>query len=165
MNNRRIILAIGVGVLLYASFILYRQWALLKKSCVKIVDYRFQSLGLQTSRLMLTLLIKNKTNFDFLIKSEKLNVSINGIKVSEVSNKKRNEIKAGSDNTINIVIDIDTAMLIRNGLNILSQSPNNIQINIEGKLTVVTSGVLLNNIHINETVSLSDILKPTSNNC
>lgn len=162
MKLKPILISLLIAGIGYGAAVLYRQVTLLKNSCVKLASYRFQKFSLKDATLIIKITIKNNSDIDLTIKNTDLNANINGTFVSKITNKENVTLSKKSETNIDLTINFNPTQVIKTGLSEIFTTGTDLQINIQGKLTVVSSLILISNLKIDETIKLSDILSPSN---
>lgn len=153
------ILAAAVG---YAGFLLARQISLLKKTCIKMVSYQLNGILTRNASLVIKLQVSNNSDIDLQAKNGKFDIYLNDTFISTVPIAITQTLRAHSTISLPITAYFNPATVIKEGFQSLIQDPNNIAISIKGKISVLSSVIAINNLKIDKTIMLSEIL--TSNN-
>lgn len=152
----------------YGSFVAVQQLQLLNQSCVKPSGFRFEKIGLRYARLVLGLRVINKTDIDFTITNEKFDVYLNGAFVSSIRQASNKPLLKNTPVDLQLLIEFDPLAVLRGAAQSMIQNQGNVLVQLKGRITVRSKYLVLNNIKINESFSLAEIMKPggqTNNNC
>ncbi len=152
-----ILLTLLFSGIIYGSVVLYGQLVLLKKIGYKYLRYSFQYFTLTSARLFVTLEIINTSDIDFVIKGGDFDVYLNKTFVSKVITS-GGKLAGRSTQPIVLQIDFNPTQVFKSAITALITNPGNIEITVDGKITLLSNFMILNNLKIKETVKLVDIL-------
>lgn len=164
MKAKPVIILFSIAIMSYLGFLLYTQYLLLKQTCVKIVKYTLTGILTKQAALNLVLKITNNSDIDLQANNGKFDVYLNNIYIANVPITITKKLNAKSTIELPLNVYFNPATVIKQGVQSILHDPNNIAITIKGKINVVSNYISINNIKINETIMLSDILKPGNNN-
>lgn len=165
MKPKHAVFAVIFAGLVYAGTALYRQFSLLKQTCVKFVGYSFQNFSFSNATLVVTLAIKNTSSIGLVIKSTNLKAYINDVFVSNINTNENTLIAANSTNSINLLINFNPASVVSTSVTEFFKTQDALKITVQGSLSVLSSYVLISNIKVDESMTLADILKPSDDKC
>lgn len=95
---------------------------------------------------------------DLQAKGGNFNLYLNNVFISNVPVKITQILYAGKTLDIPLTAYFNPAAVIKQGVQVLLKDKNNIYLTIDGKVSVITQYIAINNIKINEKIRLSDIL-------
>lgn len=167
MKAKPVIMLFILAIAGYLGFLLYRQLNLLKKTCIKIVGCNLNGLLTKSASLNIVLSITNNSDIDLQAQNGKFQFLLNNIPVAKVNIPITKTLNAHQSIQLPLTAYFNPSTVIKQGIQSLLSDPNNIIIGINGKVSVISSGIAFNNIKISEKFMLSDLLKPSSNqnNC
>lgn len=117
-------------------------------------------------RLLVTLQVKNNSDINVKILASNFDVFINGAFVSKIKTRQTVDLPAHSASPLNLNVEFDPRQVLKGAAQAMINAANNIQIQVKGRITVISSGIIISNIKVNETIALDEILKPgNKNNC
>lgn len=161
------IAAIVVGS--YYGARLYKQFMLLKQMCVKVRSVNIANLGLKNVLLNFKLGVKNKSTIDIQVNSINLNVSINGLPISQINQSVNQLIQPQSWNDIAFDISFNPEVVFKdlfsdNIFGVLNDY-SKINIDIAGTVSANVNGVNIQDFNVSIHKTLADLLTPkTSDN-
>lgn len=163
MKAKPMIIFLGLLGLGYGAFLLYVQMLLLKKTCIKVVKYSLAGVLTKQASLTLTLQVTNNSDIDLQAKKGSFKIYLNDVFISDVPVTITKVVKAHSTVEIPLVAYFNPVALVKQGLQTLLNSPDNIKIRVAGKVNVTSNYIAINNLKIDETLLLSEILQPKQN--
>jgi len=152
-----ILITLLIAGAFYGSVVLYGQLVLIKKIKHKFFKHRFSYFNFTNARLIVTLEITNTSDIDFVIKNGNFNIFMNNVFVSTVITGS-SVLKKQSPATIDLQIDFNPTQVFKNAITALMSNPGNIKITVDGNVTLLSNFMILNNLKINKTFALSEIL-------
>lgn len=165
MKTRYILISALLAIGGYAAFAITRQMQLIKQSCVKFLSYRFEHIGLNYVSLIVQMQLKNNSDINLKILSGSFDAYINDTFVTNIKTGATN-LPAHAASIINLKIEFDPGKLLKGVAASLLTSPENVKVHIKGRVTAVSSVIMISNIKIDESITLHEILNPTTtNNC
>jgi LEA14-like dessication related protein len=165
MKAKQILIPLLLAIGGYAAFAVVRQMQLIKQSCVKFLSYRFEHIGLKYVSLIVQLQLKNNSDINLKILSGNFDSYINDVFVTNIKTAQAN-LPAHATSVINLKIEFDPGKVLKMAIASLLNSPENIKVRIKGYVTAVSSAIILSNIKIDESITLAEILSPsTSTDC
>lgn len=159
MRAKPLIITALIAAAAYAGFVIARQVSLLKSTGIKIISYKLNGIFTRNASLYLLLKISNNSDIDLQAKSGKFDVYLNNIFIAGVPVTVTETLNAKSSINVPLTAYFNPATVIQQGLQTLVSNPQNVTLTIKGKVSVQSSFIAINNLKINETMLLSDILK------
>lgn len=159
MKIKHLIIGGTIILAVYVSFLLKRQFDLLKKAQIKIVNFRIHGLLTKNASLELIIKITNNSDIDLMANNGKFDVFLNQTKISTIPVPITKKLDARSFIEVPLNIRFNPALVIQQGMQALISDPKNVVVSVKGKINVVSSGIAFNNIKIDETMLLSEIIK------
>lgn len=164
MKAKHVIIIALLVAATYGGFLLARQISLLKKTCIKLINYQLNGLLTRNATLTVMLQVSNNSDIDLQAKNGNFDVYLNGIFISHVPIAITQTLKAHSTIQLPITAYFNPATVIKEGFQSLITDPTNIAISIKGKISVMSSVIAINNLKIDKTIFLSEILNSTNSN-
>lgn len=151
----------------YGAYMLFNQVKLLKQTCVKMVNHRLTGLFSNMAQLSITLRVVNKSDIDLLATNENFDIYINNVFVANMKQSRQTMLARNSATDIVLNASFDPKNLVQQGIAALAQNFNAVTISIKGKLNVKTSLISVNNLKVDTTMTLAQILSPSNqtSNC
>jgi len=146
----------------YGGYLLFNQITLLKKTCVKMVNHRLTGLLSKNAQLSITLRITNKSDIDLLATGEIFDIYINNNFVAKLNQSNKHVIARNSSTDITLTANFDPSNLVKQGFAAIAQDFNQVRIRIKGKFNIKTSIISVNNLSIDTSMTLAEILAPSN---
>lgn len=159
MKAKPFVIIALLAVATYVGFILARQVNLLKKTAIKILSYQLGGILTKQASLSVLLQITNNSDIDLQGKNASFDICLNDAFISKVEVPLTQALMAHKTITLPLTAYFNPALVVKQGLQSLLYDPKNVRLNIKGKVTVLSSIIAINNLKIDETIRLSDILK------
>jgi len=162
-KNKKWIIAGAIGIVTIAGALAYLQYKKIMDYVIKFKRIKINSLDLNFIDFNLYLLLENKSNVEYTIKSQEYSIYINNKFLTKLQNQTSNVIKPKSFSEIGLNVKLNIGD-IRNALgkgSILSSvlSPEKILIKIDTKLKVSLFGLTINIPYVYET-NLKELTTP-----
>lgn len=146
----------------YGGYLLYNQITLLQKTCVKMVNHRLTGLLSKNAQLSITLRITNKSDIDLLATGEVFDIYINNNFIAKLNQSDRHVLVRNASTDITLTANFDPSNLVKQGFAAIAQDFNRVRIQIKGKLNIKTSIISVNNLSVNTSMTLAEILAPSN---
>jgi LEA14-like dessication related protein len=162
--KKPLILLLLLAAAAYAGFVIARQVSLLKKTCIKIVSYTLSGVLTKQASLSVMLQITNNSDIDLQAKNGNFDIYLNNVFISKVQVPITQALNKHQTIQLPLTAYFNPGTVITQGLQSLLSNPSNVRLTIKGKVSVMSSIIAINNLKIEETILLQDILKPSSSN-
>lgn len=146
----------------YGGYLLYNQITLLKQTCVKMVNHRLTGLLSKNAQLSITLRITNKSDIDLLATGEVFDIYINNNFVAKLNQSDRHVLTRNASTDITLTANFDASNLLKQGFAAIAQDFNRVNIRIKGKLNIKTSIISVNNLKVDTSMTLAQIIAPSN---
>lgn len=146
----------------YGGYLLFNQITLLQKTCVKMVNHRLTGLLSKNAQLSITLRITNKSDIDLLATGEVFDIYINNNFVAKLNQSDRHVLARNASTDITLTANFDASNLLKQGFAAIAQDFNRVNIRIKGKLNIKTSIISVNNLKVDTSMTLAQIIAPSN---
>lgn len=146
----------------YGGYLLYNQITLLKQTCVKMVNHRLTGLLSKNAQLSITLRITNKSDIDLLATGEVFDIYINNNFIAKLNQSDRHVLTRNASTDITLTANFDASNLLKQGFAAIAQDFNRVNIRIKGKLNIKTSIISVNNLKVDTSMTLAQIIAPSN---
>ena len=149
-----------VGLLVAFGVYVIQQINKLTNICYVITGGTINSITTENVSLSLLLGIKNISDIAITLTALNLDIYVNGNYISSVSQSANNLIAPDAMSTLDFLIQFNPNNLINSGNNLLTTallSGSNITIETKGTASISISGVAVNNINVDDSVTMAQI--------
>jgi LEA14-like dessication related protein len=106
--------------------------------------------------------ITNKSDIDLLATGETFDIYINNNFVAKLNQSNKHVITRNSSTDITLTANFDPSNLVKQGFAAIAQDFNQVRIRIKGKFNIKTSIISVNNLSIDTSMTLAEILAPSN---
>lgn len=161
INGKQI--AIGgliLGLVGFTAWYIIRQYKMISDYCYKFWKGKIVSIGLKKVELKLWFVITNKSSIDIQIISQAYKVYVNGSMISNINSSDYISIPAHGNGQFVINVTFNPLQILQVSLfNIgdLLANRENIKIDIEGKATAGSGGIIIKELPIKYSTNLEEL--------
>ena len=127
-----------------------------------MVSHRLSGLFSKNATLSITLRIINKSDIALMATGEHFDIYINNNYIASLQQEHKTVLAANSATDITLNANFDPTTLLQQGFAAISKNLNAVTIRIKGKLNVKTSVISVNNIKVDTSMTLAQILAPSN---
>ncbi len=127
-----------------------------------MVNHRLTGLLSKNAQLSITLRITNKSDIDLLATGEVFDIYINNNFVAKLNQSDRHVLARNSSTDITLTANFDPSNLVKQGFAAIAQDFNRVNIRIKGKLNIKTSIISVNNLKVDTSMTLAQIIAPSN---
>jgi len=160
--NKKIIISGLVTAGVIGGIMLGRQIQLAQKACYEVQSYKLQYFGLNRAVIKITFKVKNTTGISFTIHKQSYKVYVNNREVANVLATEDMQLNAYSEAFPSIVVEFSPKDAIRNSLAEILSTGKQTAIRVVGKLSLKSGMLFYNNLKVDTTTTLYEILNDTS---
>jgi LEA14-like dessication related protein len=160
-TKKMIVLAVIATGLTAIGVYFKKQFALLKDSCTIIAGGVIHEISFNKIFFTLILKIRNKSDVTVIARKINLNVYVNNLLVSRITQNENQKIISKAYSNFNVNIDFNPKDLLKAGLKnietILTET-DTLAIRVEGTMSIETGILMVNSIPIQEKFTLKELL-------
>lgn len=147
---------------IYLGILAVRQYNLIQKSCYEVFRYKLQNFGLNYAKIKITFKVKNATDVGFVIHKQAYKVFINNYEVANILTTEDMKLPAQSEVYPSIEVEFSPKQFIKSSLSELLKTGSKTNIRVVGKLSLKSGILFYNNIEVDTTTTLYEVLNDTS---
>lgn len=159
-TKKMIVLAVVATAITAIGVYFKKQLSLLKDSCSLIAGGVIHEISFNKIYFTLILKIKNKSDITVIAKKINLNVYVNNLLVSKITQNENQKIVSKTYSNFNVNIDFNPKDLLKAGLKnieaILTET-DTLAIRVEGTMSIESGALMVNSIPIQEKFTLKEL--------